>query len=519
MSRFFSDDSFMPENTYNNPVIPGFYPDPSVCRVGDDFFLATSSFNYFPGIPVFHSRDLVNWRQIGHALTRDSQFNVTGRPTWHGLYAPTLRHHKGRFYMIVGNMPDKHGFYVHTDAIFSGEWSEPVVVDAHGFDQDLFFDDDGKVYYQHHNLDRPHIDQWEIDIETGELLSERRTIWTGFADRLCEAPHIYKIRGKYYLLAAEGGTYGAHIVTCGRSDSPGGPFEQCPHNPVLSHVFEVLNPIRCTGHGDLVEDCNGNWWIFFLATRPSQGEGFGQGSLNLGRETFLAPVEWDQDGWPVVNEGRPIELVMTSDKLPESRPWPEPAVRDDFDTEQLSNDWNFIGNPKPGEYSLTERPGHLVLHGSDVSLDELGHPVFVGRRQCHKKCAVETQVELAELPEGGETGLTCLMDNRHHYDLVAVNTGGLRTIQLRRRIGDLLAVTYEAPLESDALLLRVQADDRHYRFSFAIPGGEHVEAGSAEAHYISTEVAGGFTGVYFGLFAVNATAHFDWFDYLISLGI
>lgn len=501
------------KKTYSNPVIPGFYPDPSICRVGNDYFLATSSFNYFPGIPFFHSRDLVNWRQIGHALTRSSQFDVTGRPTWHGLYAPTLRHRNGRFYMIVGNMPDQHGFYVHTDDIFSGDWSDPVIVNAHGFDQDLFFDDDGKVYYQHHNLDQPHIDQWEIDIESGRLLSERRTIWKGHVDRLCEAPHIYKVRGKYYLLAAEGGTYGTHMITAGRSDAPTGPFEMCPHNPLLCHSFEVFSPIKHTGHGDLVEDSNGNWWIVFLATRPNQGEGFGCGSHNLGRETFLAPVEWSADGWPVVNGGKPVELEMTSDKLPEAHPWPDLPARDDFDDDRLSNVWNFIGNPQPEDYSLTDHPGFLTLYGTEVGLDELDHPVFIGRRQCHKDCEIETRLELQELPAGGEAGLTCLMDNRHHFDLVAVNEGCERKIQLRQRIGELQAITFEAPLHADTLSLRVQANPHHYRFSYAESGSDYRPAGTAQPHYLSTEVAGGFTGVYFGMFAVRGTARFDWFEY------
>lgn len=498
---------------YENPVIPGFYPDPSVCRVGSDYFLATSSFNYFPGIPLFHSRDLVNWRRIGHALTRSSQFNVTGRPTWHGLYAPTLRHHDGRFYMIVGNMPDRHGFYVYTDDIFSGEWSEPVTVDAHGFDQDLFFDDDGKVYYQHHNLGRPHIDQWEIDIETGRLLSERRTIWTGFADELCEAPHLYKINGKYYLLAAEGGTYGAHMITVGRSDSPSGPFEQCPHNPLLCHAFHVFSPIKHTGHGDLIEDHNGNWWVFFLATRPNSGAGFGGGTHCLGRETFLAPVDWTDDGWPLINGGNPVELEMESDKLPVSQPWPAEPARDDFDLPVLAPCWNFIGNPQPGEFSLSERPGFLTLHGSGIGLDALDHPVFAGRRQCHKHCAAGTEMNLSDLPEGGEAGLSCMMDNRHHFDLVVRLKDGVRMILLRQRIGELLAETFAAPLESDTVRLRVEADPHHYRFSYAPEGGAYAEAGTAQPHYISTEVAGGFTGVYFGVFAVRCTALFDWFDY------
>ncbi|WP_171026096.1 MULTISPECIES: glycoside hydrolase family 43 protein, partial [unclassified Clostridium] len=217
---------------FRNPIIPGYNPDPSVCRVGEDYYLVTSSFEDFPGVPVYHSRDMVNWEQIGYCLTRRSQLELKNCPPSRGIFAPVIRYHQGRFYMITTNVSHGGNFYVWTEDP-AGEWSEPIFLAQGGIDPSLFFDDDGKVYL---TSNQPTGGDWtiaqsEIDIATGQLLTKPRTVWTGTGGRHPEGPHLYKINGKYYLMIAEGGTELGHMETIARSDSPYGPFESCPHNP------------------------------------------------------------------------------------------------------------------------------------------------------------------------------------------------------------------------------------------------------------------------------------------------
>lgn len=274
---------------FSNPIIPGFYPDPSMCRVGNDYYLVTSTFEYFPGVPLFHSRDLIHWRQIGHCLTRSSQLPLEKAGSSGGIYAPTLRYHNGKFYMVTTNVAVGN-FFVYADDP-AGEWSEPVWLEHKGIDPSLFFDDDGKVYFTWTTDNQ--IWQCEIDINTGATLTKPRPIWSGTGGRYPEAPHLYKINGTYYLLIAEGGTEYGHMVTLARADSPWGSFESCPHNPILTHRHRGANPIQGTGHADLVEAHDGSWWMVFLAFRTLAHY---QNFHHLGRETFLAPVKWDEAG-------------------------------------------------------------------------------------------------------------------------------------------------------------------------------------------------------------------------------
>ena len=217
---------------YTNPIIPGFYPDPSICRVGEDYYLVTSSFEYFPGVPIFHSRDLIHWRQIGHCLTTATQLPLAQAGSSKGIFAPTLRYHAGRFYMVTTNVSVGKHFYVSTDDP-AGQWSEPIWIDQSGIDSSLFFDDDGTVYFTWTKLNG--IYQAEIAIQTGELKHEPQLIWKGTGGRYPEAPHLYKINGSYYLMIAEGGTEYGHMETIARAESPWGSFQPCPHNPILTH--------------------------------------------------------------------------------------------------------------------------------------------------------------------------------------------------------------------------------------------------------------------------------------------
>lgn len=257
---------------YQNPILPGFHPDPSICRVGDDFYLVTSSFEYFPGLPIYHSRDLVHWEQIGHCLTRDSQVHlVTGAPNCLNIYAPTIRYHDGLFYVIVTNVTgDNHGNFIITAKDPAGEWSDPIALPFPGIDPSLFFDEDGKVYYL--GTDGG-IYLSEMDITTGAAIGETHRLWQGTANNP-EGPHLYKIDGMYYLLLAQGGTELCHMAVLARSESILGPYEPCPHNPILTNIGRAC-PSRRAGHADLVEDADGNWWAVCLGIRPLAYPGSG----------------------------------------------------------------------------------------------------------------------------------------------------------------------------------------------------------------------------------------------------
>src|SRR5450432_1432046 len=497
---------------YANPVIAGFYPDPSICRAGNDYYLVTSSFEYFPGVPLFHSRDLVNWRQLGHCLTRDSQLPLAHAGSSRGIFAPTIRYHAGTFYMITTNISVGKHFYVsaHDPA---GEWSEPVWIEQEGIDPSLFFDDDGKVYFTWTTLSE--IFQCEIDMLTGKSLTEPRSIWRGTGGRYPEAPRLYRIGGRYYLMIAEGGTEYGHMETIARSASLWGPFEPCPHNPILTQRNRGADVIQAAGHGDLVEAGNGSWWLVFLAIRV--GEQY-QSYHHLGRETYLAPVSWNADGWPVVYGDKGIALEMEADCLP-PLPWRAEPARDDFDSGTLKPVWNFLRNPHTADSSLSERPGWLRLKGAVVTLNDVDSPAFVGRRQQHFNCKASVLLDFSPQRDLEEAGLVALMNEAHHYGIAVSRLDGARRVLVRKRIGDLSAVVAQELIPDGVVVLEIEADKHKYSFSFSVDGQPMRTLATGATRYLSSEVAGGFTGVYLGMYAsgngeaATVPADFDWFDY------
>lgn len=498
--------------TYSNPVIPGFYPDPSICRVEDDYYLVTSSFGYFPGVPIFHSKDLVNWRQIGHCLTTVQQLPLGNTWLSGGIYAPTIRYHDGWFYMVTTNVSGVGNFYVRSQQP-EGPWSEMITVVQGGIDPSLLFDEDGSVYFQStcSGNEGYGIYQCEIDISTGKMLTESRLIWRGTGGAHAEAPHLYKINGLYYLLIAEGGTEYGHMVTIARSDAPYGPYEPCPHNPILSHRSRKSS-IQSTGHADLVQAHDGSWWAVFLGVRPVSYPF----RHHLGRETFLAPVSWTADGWPIIGNGGSVESVMDAPQLTEVR-WQTNSTRDDFDDSTLGFDWVFLRNPNPLCWSLSESPGNLVLRGNEVSLDDSGAPAFVGRRLRHWSSNISTLLNFEPQHEDEEAGLTVFMSERYHYDLAVTRKEGRKVIVFRRTVGSLRA---ESTLECSEgpVVLKIEALPEWFHFKIQQNPSNVLELGSGETHLLSTEVAGGFTGVVIAMYAVCETgqgspACFDWFEY------
>ena len=496
---------------YTNPVIPGFHPDPSVCHVGEDYYLVTSTFEYFPGVPIFHSRDLVHWRPIGHCLTRRSQLDLDRCPASHGIYAPTIRHHAGRFYIVTTLVrPQGHThFFVWSDDP-AGQWSEPIRIAGGGIDPSLMFDDDGSVYF---SWTDDGLCQSRLDIQTGRHLTEPRLLWRGMGGAATEGPHLYHLGDRYYLVAAEGGTEYGHYQIIARGLSPWGPWEPCPHNPILSHRSK-RSPIQCTGHADLIEAHDGSWWMVFLGVRPVPYPPV----YHLGRETFLAPVTW-RDGWPIVADGDLVPEQVEAPALP-LQPWPQPPTRDNFDSDRLGLQWNFLRNPDPTCWSLTDRPGHLRLRGNEQTPGDVASPAWVGRRQQHMRCRAATQLAFDPADEHDEAGLCVLMNDRHHYEIAVTRRDGRRVAIVRRRIGRLQVQTAVHPIAEGPVTLAIEAEPRLYRFDVTDSTGAPAALDTGETRYLSTEVAGGFTGVYLAMYATGngrpATkpADFDWFDYI-----
>ncbi|WP_241563964.1 glycoside hydrolase family 43 protein [Nonomuraea polychroma] len=475
----------------DQPIIPGFHPDPSICRVGDDYYLACSSFEYFPGVPVFHSRDLVRWTQIGNALEQPSQLALSVEiPSSAGVYAPTVRHHDGRFWLIVTVMTVEGPVNVlYTAADAAGPWSDPIrLPGVPGIDPDLAWDEDGTCWCTFAG-----IGQVRIDPRTGQTFGEPHKLWSGSPGALApEAPHLYRIGEHWYLLIAEGGTERGHAVSIARGPAPDGPFEPCPANPILTHRG-THHPIQNTGHADLVQAPDGSWWMVFLGVRPGGGT---PGWHVLGRETFLAPVTWE-DGWPVVGE-----IVSGT---------PAGSAKDDFDLAELQASWISVRS-RPADLCTTkERPGWLTLRARGASLDERD-VTFLGRRAQHLKWRARTLID----PTHGRGGLAVRLDERHHYEIEA----GDGRVQVIARIGSLRTVVAEHPVPAGPLVLTVQTGGPRVpgdacaepdTLSFGIEGLPALAA--LDGRYLSTEVAGGFTGRVIGMYSATGTVHFDWFDY------
>lgn len=495
---------------FMNPIITGFHPDPSVCRVGNDYYLANSSFEYFPGIPIYHSKDLINWKQIGHALDRKSQLDLSNTAIWSGVWAPTLRYHNGVFYMITTNVTNGGNFYV-TAKNPAGPWSEPIWVDKEMFDPSLLFDDDGKVYYTRRG--KVGIVQAEIDITTGKLLKEPVIIDSGMLSKDTEGPHLYKFNNWYYLLTAEGGTRALHMVNIGRSKSPWGPFERCPHNPILSQHYDYQT-IRSTGHGDIVEAQDGSWWMVFLATRHYNYDAMSY----IGRETFLTPVNW-VDGWPIINQTVVNNLWVPTKTLPQ-QPLEAFVSRDEFNQPTLDYNWNFLRNPLEGSWSLSKQPGKLVLAGNKNSLNDIASPAWVGRRQQHIDCTVATQMDFTPTAKNEEAGITIYLNFLHHYDFALTKRGNSNALIIRKTIGDITSEAAAIPIKGNQIFLKIAADKDSYIFSYSTDDKEYAIAGKAIPQYLGTEIATAFTGVYFALYStgngkncINKAA-FNYFDYL-----
>lgn len=512
------------EDSFYNPILPGWYSDPSVCTNGEgDYFLATSTFAYFPGVPIFHSRDLVNWKQIGHILDRPSQLvNMQGQGVSGGIFAPAIEYNKYNktYYMITTNV-GAGNFFVKTNDPF-GKWSEPIMLpEVTGIDPSFFFDEDGKAYIVN-NDDAPNnkpeydghrtIRIQQFDTKSDKTVGPRKILVNKGARPQdnpiwIEGPHLYKINGNYFLMSAEGGTGGWHSEVIFGGDAPMGTFTPWKNNPILTQRHlnpERPNPITCAGHADLIQTKEGNWWALFLACRPINNK-----FENLGRETFLMPVKWSEDGFPYMTQGNdlvPLVVKREGVKRDSTVTFGNFEVKDDFDATNLGMNWLTLRSPATDLYSLTDTPGYLTLKCTHISATEKKTPAFIGRRMQHHKFECSTRMLFNPADETERAGLLLLKDEVHQYFLsVGQNSEG-RYVSVEQ-IGATETKTVASQhinKDTKAIDLKVISLGTHYDFYYATQEEKwQVLSQNVSAQYLSTANCGGFTGTMIGMYAVK----------------
>ena len=509
-----------------NPILKGFYPDPSICRVGEDYYIVTSSFEYYPGIPIFHSKDLVHWEQIGHVLDRPSQLNLDSIRVSGGVYAPTIRYHKGVYYVINTLIGKGGNFYV-TATNPAGPWSDPIFIkDAPGIDPSLFFDTDDRVYYTGNgrplensaDSKKRHIWLQEFDVKQQKLVGEKSIILVEGAlheAQSAEAPHIYKKDGYYYLIIAEGGTGENHAVTVFRSKNIRGPYESNKKNPILTHRnLGKKYPIACTGHADIVDTQNGEWWMVLLGVRP-----YGGFHYNLGRETFLTPVGWEEN-WPVVNPGfGKVLFSQAGPNLPVFNIKNQQAV-DDFNADTLAFAWNFLRTPRNKFWSLQEKKGVLRMHLLPETITQLVSPAFIGKRQQDTSFEASCKFSFVPKLENETAGLVVFMNNDFHFRFEKTMRNGVGQIVVTKRHAGIETILASVPSSNPELALTVYANGQSYGFRVK-EGANAVKTilANVDGRTLSRINAGGFTGTYIGMYASSNGlassnyADFDWFKY------
>lgn len=519
---FYISNPLSGEDYFYNPILPGWYSDPSVCTNGEgDYFLVTSTFTYFPGVPIFHSRDLVNWKQIGHVLNRASQLvNMEGQHVSGGIFAPAISYNPQNktYYMITTNV-GAGNFFVKTQDPF-GEWSEPIMLpEVGGIDPSFFFDEDGKAYIVN-NDDAPNnkpeysghrtICIQEFDVKTDKTIGPRKILvnkGSNPADKpiWIEGPHLYKINGKYFLMSAEGGTSDWHSEVIFHSDSPMGKFLPWKNNPILTQRHlnsDRPNSVTCAGHADLIQTKEGDWWAVFLACRPINNQ-----FENLGRETFLMPVKWSEDGFPYMTQGDDlVPMISKRDgvKRDSTVTFGNFEVVDNFDSPTLDMTWMTLRTAASDLYSLTETPGYLTLKCADVSASEKKTPAFVTRRMQHHKFECSTRMLFDPSDDKEAAGLLLFKDEGHQYFFCMSKTGDKKYLSLKQ-IGEKNQTLASQDIEANVkdVYLKVVSQGIGYDFYYSLDGGKKWKLlfKDVDASYLSTAVAGGFTGTTIGIYA------------------
>ena len=527
-----------------NPILTGFNPDPSICRVGEDYYIATSTFEWFPGVQIHHSRDLANWRLLCRALDRVSQLDMRGCQNSGGIWAPCLTHAEGKFWLVYTNVHHHMGGvvmdtpnYLVTACKIEGPWSEPVFLNASGFDPSLYHDDDGKKYVVQMQMGEAFtpvrfdgIILQEFDAEKMQLVSEPKKIWPGSAIGITEGPHLLKKNGWYYLITAEGGTAMRHAISVCRSKHLFGPYELHPQNPILTSFQKDDLALNSTGHGCFVETQNGEWLTVHLCHRPLQRTGRlvldreENKSAPLGRETCLQIIRWEADGWPRLAHGgnSPQETVEVN--LP-PQPWPKEILRDDFDGPNLNLHFQTLREPVDENWcSLTRRKGWLSLRGRD-SLASSFDQSLVARRLQHFQASAETCVSFQPKNFKQTAGLIAYYDrlHYHYFRITAAGEGKLKlgVISSENTKGSRYEVAQLALAAGDTIFLRMENKFAELCFAWSLDGKnwnvvERVFESTMLGDWVSPH--SNFTGTFWGVCCQDlsnrtAWAEFDYFDY------
>ncbi len=535
----------MAESVIQNPILRGFNPDPSIVRVGDDYYVATSTFEWFPGVQIHHSRDLVHWRLLSRPLSRPRQLDMRGDPDSCGVWAPCLSHADGRFWLVytdvkrygrttVGgasgaSLRDFHNYLV-TSLAIDGEWSDPVYLNSSGFDPSLFHDDDGRKYLVNQLWDhRPGQNRFagivlqEYSVEERRLVGERVNIFLGTPLGLTEAPHLYKRNGYYYLLTAEGGTGWGHAVTMARSKALRGPYELHPDVYILSARHRPDAPLQRAGHADFVETQKGETYLVYLCGRPLRN----RGRCTLGRETAIERMAWGSDGWLRTADGRGLpSLEVPAPDLP-AHPFPQDPVRDDFDNGRLPAAFQWLRTPYPEEiFSLTARPGHLRLHGRET-IGSLFRQALVARRQQAHCYSASTAMEFEPEHFQQAAGLVCYYGgNKFHYLHVSHDEAIGKHVRVMSALPDSpQADAFSTPLavpSGQPIELRVEVDHERLLFAYRVGPSGWTWLPQLDASILSDEAtapgAPNFTGAFVGMACQDLAgtarpADFDWFEY------
>ena len=506
---------------FKNPILSGYHPDPSIVRVGEDYYMVNSTFEWFPGMPIHHSKDLVNWELIGYGLERPDQIPLQeGLGDYMGIFAVTIRYNDGLFYLITTCVQCERGgnFYVTAENPV-GPWSEPIWLDSPGIDPSLMWDDDGTCYYVGHgNLkgeqdwpDQQGVWLQELDLEQGKLVGGRKQLTYGHANNAvwAEGPHLYKINGKYMLMIAEGGTGKYHATTVHHSDSVWGPYIADQINPVLTHRHLGNDfPFHSMGHTDIVETQHGEWWAVMLGKR------FVDGYTLLARETFLTPVVFEGQT-PIFNPG--VGIVEAEHQRP-NLPWTpfeEKPVRNEFLDSTLDLEWNFLRTPFEMWYDIYD--GKLVIELRKEVLSDLVNPSLIARRIEHHKFTATTHLKFSTTKENEKAGMIIYRRSENHYqflkkknDLVLIKTLKGEETELAR-----------VPYSNDKVILKAEAKGLDLNFYYGSSESEMMQFGETQnMNVVSFELSDGFNGPYVGMYASSSgmdsstKASFDWFEYV-----
>lgn len=525
-------------NMLKNPILKGFNPDPSILRVGDDFYIATSTFEWFPGVQIHHSKDLVHWELISRPLNRLSQLNMRGIPDSCGCWAPCLTYDDGTFYLVYTNVKSFDGVwkdtpnYLVTTNDIRGEWSEPIYLSSRGFDGSLFHDEDGRKWYVSMLVDHRNgrffggIEMQEFDSVKNKLFGEVYYLTEGTELGRTEGPHLYRKNGYYYLVLAEGGTEYGHAMSIGRSQNIKGPYEFHPENPFVSAADKINNPLQKSGHGDLVRTQKGEWYVVFLVGRPLTQHG----NCTLGRETAIEEIEWRND-WPYLKSGSriPREEIPIPNLI--EFPKKEELKRVEFNNLKLPIEFQSLRIPITNDWcSLSDRKGYLRLYGKE-SLNSLHYQSLIARRVQSFNVEVTTAVEFNPRNIHHMAGLVFYYNSGHyHYGCITSNFEGTKKY-LSVISSDNFKMSFQEELvdvtEIDSIVLRGKMNKGELQFLFSFDDKEFKELGTVlDASILSDDhvregrsryrpsFTGSFVGVCCQDLAMNEHyADFKWFDY------